>query len=62
MSQYAPDLCKVGQGEKCCRYIVMGSKGFECMKIDPDMKKVLDARVNSMGAKGDNCEGKDLNL
>jgi hypothetical protein len=52
----------MGQGKDCCRYIVMGGGGFECAKVDPEMKRVLDRRVMTMVAQGDNCEGvTDLN-
>ena len=55
-------VCKIGQLEKCCRYLLMGTKGFECGKINPAMRKVLDddARRASFTSQGDNCEGKEL--
>lgn len=44
----------------CCRYLVMGAKGFECTKGTP-MGKVIDGRVEQMNAQGDNCDGnKDI--
>ena len=51
-------VCKVGQGAECCRYLVCGSKGFECVK-GTDTGKFLDSRVakGTITAKGDNCEG-----
>jgi len=52
-------ICKLGKGQKCCRYLVVGSKGLECMKVDPDNRKVIDqswATTNHV-AQGDNCTG-----
>lgn len=51
-------VCKIGQGADCCKYLVMG-KGFECMKEDPENKKVIDDNwaVTPHVAQGDNCEG-----
>jgi hypothetical protein len=53
------NVCKMGQGEACCRYLVCGSKGFECAKHGEFMD-YLDGRVKAgtMVARGDNCEGK----
>ncbi len=52
------NICKIGQGENCCRYLLCGQNGFECGK-HTNLKTTLDNRVNSnlMVAKGDNCEG-----
>lgn len=52
------NICKIGQGNECCRYILGGNNGFECGKHSK-LKKEIDDRVNSnfMIAKGDNCEG-----
>ena len=60
----------VKQGKKesvvglCCRYLGGSPVGWKCLKLDENLKKLLDDRVasNTMNAKGDNCEGKeDLN-
>lgn len=53
--KYVKDVCKMGQGNDCCRYLVMG-KGWECAK-ETSMKELLDRRVSQMTAKGDNCKG-----
>jgi len=63
-SKIAPhviNVCKIGQGNDCCRYLVAGPKGFECAKITP-MKATIDARVHSFTAKADNCEGKEMDV
>ena len=52
------NVCKMGQGNECCRYLAVGSSGIECLKLTPH-KSFLDWRVenNSIIAQGDNCEG-----
>ena len=50
------EICKQGQGEECCRYIVFGPNGFECAK-HMRLKTTIDQRVEHMTAQGDNCEG-----
>jgi len=52
------EVCKIGQGSLCCRYLIVGSQGFECSKSDPKMKSVIDGKLGTMTAQGDNCEGK----
>lgn len=61
MSKIIEEVCKIGHGNECCRYLVIGSKGFECMK-NTEMKHLLDSRVQNkmMTARGDNCEGKTV--
>lgn len=49
------EVCKMGQGEKTCRYIVCGADGFTCGKNGP---LYYDLTFNNqMRAKGDNCNG-----
>ena len=55
-------VCLIGQGDACCRYLVVGSGGFECAKLS-SLRQTLDARVDarSITAIGDNCDGnKDI--
>ena len=51
-------VCKFRQGKKTCRYIMLGTKGYVCMKKSP-IRTTLDERgkQNKMTAQGDNCEG-----
>ncbi len=51
--------CLLGQGHACCRYIVAGSEGIECVKHMPEFKSQIDRRVELglFTARGDNCEG-----
>lgn len=61
MNKYLSEVCKIGQGKACCRYIVAGAKGIECAKTT-SLKPTIDARVESMVAQSDNCDGvTDLN-
>lgn len=50
-------VCKMGQGEECCRYLVM-APGFSCAK-KTSLAGTIDTRVflEQMTARGDNCEG-----
>jgi len=52
------NICKIGQGDECCRYLACGADGFECLKHTP-IAKILDSRVETgtMSARGNNCEG-----
>lgn len=53
-------VCKIGQGAKCCRYVIVcPSKGIVCAKNpgEEKIKRMLDLRVAIMNAKGDNCKG-----
>lgn len=51
-------VCGLGSGEKCCRYLGMGPKGWQCLKHS-SFREMIDARMaaGQMVAKGDNCEG-----
>lgn len=56
--EYIKTVCKIGQGEYCCRYITVGKDGFRCEKHS-QLKAVIDARVEhgQYTSKGDNCQG-----
>ncbi len=54
--EYPMTICKMGQGDKCCRYLGVGTKGWECFK-ESSLKETLDNRVQHMVAKSDNCKG-----
>ena len=57
-SKHAKEICKVGQGDECCAFLVMGRDGFECVK-GTELKLLIDLRLaeGTMNAKGDNCKG-----
>lgn len=50
----AKGICKVGQGEDCCIYLLMGPKGWECAKSDKKIKAQLHERwlAGTTNAKG----------
>ena len=55
-------VCRVGQGKECCRYVGLGGSGFCCLKLVPSAKAQLDFRVlalEDITAQGDNCEGEE---
>lgn len=53
------DICKIGQGSDCCRYLGAGANGFECFKHQAELRERVDflAAVGRMHATSDNCEG-----
>lgn len=57
--EHAKDVCKIGAGNACCRYLTMGMNGWSCEKLS-SMAGYLDKRVaaNTITAQGDNCEGR----
>lgn len=56
---FLDDVCKIGQGPDCCRYLVANAKGIQCGKLDTSLHRTIDARVasNTFTAKGDHCDG-----
>lgn len=50
--------CQPGNGDKTCRYLILGAEGFKCAKFS-GLRQILDERVKkgTMYAKGDNCGG-----
>lgn len=52
------EICKIGLGKDCCRYLIMSADGFQCAKFT-SLRTVLDFKVwnKQMEAQGDNCEG-----
>jgi len=52
------EVCKLGQGEKVCRYLGFGQGHWQCLLGTP-YQKVIDERVlqGEMKAKGINCAG-----
>ena len=61
--KYLKEVCKIGQGAECCRYLIAGHKGLECAKLT-DLKKTIDLRVEAkmFTAIADNCEGKEIDV
>jgi|WetSurMetagenome_2_1015567.scaffolds.fasta_scaffold1382428_2 hypothetical protein len=58
MNKHLTQVCKIGQAEKCCRYLISGHTNFECAKLN-SIRSQIDAGVlrGHFIAQGDNCEG-----
>jgi hypothetical protein len=56
---YVREVCKIGRGHECCRYLVCGQSGFECMKKTEGLREYIDQRAlaGQMTARADNCAG-----
>lgn len=61
MNDYIMQVCKIGQGAACCKYLAGGVKGLECLKVNPSFKSIVDDNwaKNEHVAQGDNCEGQE---
>ena len=51
----AEGICKLGQGEKCCAFLVMAPTGFECIRMSyPTNISIFDRlEKGTMVAKGE---------
>ena len=58
MNNFLANTCKLGQGLSCCRYLVIATTGFECVKLS-NIQHSIDFRVatGTMTAQGNNCDG-----
>jgi hypothetical protein len=58
-NKHIKEVCKIGQGKECCRYLLCGPDGFECAKPNIYIRNTIDARVRegTFTAQGDNCKG-----
>jgi len=56
--EHVRNICKIGKGEDCCRYLGLGENGFECLKYT-EYALQLDLRVfeKTITARGSNCPG-----
>ena len=61
-SSHVEEICKVGQGAACCRFLVGGAEGLRCAKLYPELAEQIERRhaVGAMIARGDNCPGKPM--
>ncbi|OGM08871.1 hypothetical protein A2Z67_02580 [Candidatus Woesebacteria bacterium RBG_13_36_22] len=61
MNDHIKNICKIGQGYDCCRYLIVGPNGFECAK-NTSLSVLLDSRVENktITARGDNCKGRTI--
>jgi hypothetical protein len=55
----AKEICLIGKGALCCRYLVAGEKGIECVKHHLGFSQMINKRITAGTYKsiGDNCEG-----
>ena len=51
----AKEICRLGQSEKCCAFLVCGIKGFECVRMSADMSMTIFNRLEegTMNARGE---------
>lgn len=57
------EICKLGQGEACCPFLVCGGNGFECWKMNYPNNMTIYSRIDkgTMNAKGKGCSGEEWN-
>ena len=53
-SDEAKSICNLGQGEKCCAFLVCSAQGFECLRMDyPNNDAIVSCiKKGTMRAKG----------
>lgn len=58
--EYAREVCKIGQGRDCCRYLTIGGSGWSCEKLNPEGRRMIDARAarGLFTAISINCSGR----
>lgn len=51
----AKTICRIGQGSKCCAFLVAGGNGFECMRMSYPANGSIFGRLEAgtMNAKGE---------
>ena len=49
------DICKLGKGSECCAFLVVGSNGFECIRMSYPTNSSIFSRLKegTMNAKGE---------
>lgn len=62
VSTHLKEICRIGQGAACCRFIVGDGDGLHCAKLAPEWAVQINVRhiAGTMTAKGDNCPGKPI--
>lgn len=50
----AKEICKLGQGDKCCAFLAADGNGFSCIRMDYPMNSTILTRLEdgTMNAKG----------
>lgn len=54
-AEEAKDICRLGQMEKCCAFLVVASTGFECIRMSHPENTVIFSRLKAgdINAKGE---------
>lgn len=60
--EHLRQVCRMGQGSACCRYLVGDGDGIHCGKLDRACKDEIDRRVVAglFTAIADNCHGRTI--
>jgi len=57
-SQHVDTVCKIGEGEATCAFLLVGGPNFSCAKYTQHEETPRNrVEEGSMGAKRDNCSG-----
>jgi hypothetical protein len=57
--QWAKEICRIGQGKDCCRFLTMAPTGWSCEKTSSFSDHLTTkASLGLMVAISDNCEGR----
>ena len=56
---YVNDICRLGQMEKTCAFLLISGEGWECAKDTAELYHMIQLRLaeGSMNAIADNCPG-----
>lgn len=59
MTDRLKEICRMGQGSACCRYLLADGDGIHCGKLVSIWARQIDDRVRRgmFNAIGNNCEG-----
>ena len=57
--EHAIEVCKMGEGAACCKYLAAGEHGLDCLKLQPGFRVQIDAKTD-MVAQSDNCDGMEM--
>ena len=66
-SDEAKSICKLGQGNKCCAFLVMSPSGFECVRMRYPTSETIfgylkKGTINAKGEGGwENCAWEEKN-
>ncbi len=47
--------CHIGEGARCCKYLMAALQGFECAATNVTERESIDARAASFTAKSGPC-------